>query len=133
LVDACIVRVPKGPNEPDDFVADYEIFEDVTPPTPKFPLPQQKRHLMSMVMGAEGELANEIWPMGKRRLDVIKAQGISAKDVKSRKRDEVRFLKDLDDKQKRLADLDYKAAVLFSEIEDLTEENCHTWTFELKE
>ncbi len=114
----------QSPGKPDEFVSDYEIVDD-SPPPPS--LTQLKHALLLEIAKQENELAQAIWPIGKRRLDELNEADILLKEEKIRTDEEKQFLVDLTDKKNKLSSLNRKAATLHSEIEDLTVENIKTW------
>lgn len=50
LVEMCVQRVIVGPDSPDDYVADYEVFDD-TPPPPPDPEAQQALDVLRETIG----------------------------------------------------------------------------------
>jgi hypothetical protein len=77
LIESCIRRVTVA-DQPDDFVADYEI-EDDTPPPPTFL--QKKNALMQGVAVMEKAAIDAVLPApGKRRLHAFQHADIAAAD-----------------------------------------------------
>lgn len=50
VVEACVVRMIVGPDKPDDYVSDYEVYDD-TPPPPPDPETQQALDVLRETIG----------------------------------------------------------------------------------
>lgn len=126
LIESCIVRIQE-PGKPDDFISDYEIIYD------RPPLRERKDALLNQVSIEENALLNNIWPRGKVRADLLNQAAIMAKDESLRTPAEREFLADLTNKQNKYKSIQGKAALLMSQIEDLTDANIESWTGKLTE
>lgn len=78
LVEACLARVSRG-DDPDDFVADYQVIDDAPPPPD---LATRKQQLMGQIAEAENAALAKIAPYGKRRLFAMRAADIATSDIK---------------------------------------------------
>jgi hypothetical protein len=123
IVEAAVKRVPQE-NGPDDFVADYEIVDDLPPPPT---LQERKRELTNQVHLQEMEAYIAVIPRGKRRLLEIQHREITGKPPEQRTAEDVAFLEDYDAKQSRIQAITKAGAILEAQIEDLTEETIAGW------
>lgn len=127
LIEACVRRVPQ-PKGPDDFVVDYIMVDDLPPPqSPLLILRQKKDVLFSKITLLEKDKLDALWPPGKRRLQVLNQNEILAKGEKTTD-EEKKILLEFKEMLGQYQAIEKRAAVLFSEIEDLTEENIDSWS-----
>jgi hypothetical protein len=124
MVQAAVRRVQYEDQRPDDFVADYEIIDD-TPP-----LWMRKRNLVELVERNEEEVANKVWPVALRRLEIMEYEDMVGQDNltnNDRKRLDI-----IISKQKKMQELKRKTAHVLATIDVLDETNIGLWTFDLE-
>jgi hypothetical protein len=123
LIEGAIKRVPHE-NGPDDFVADYEIVDDLPPPPT---LRERKDVLINQVAMKEMEARLAVIPRGKRRLLDIQHAELMRKPVDQHTAEDAAFLDDYGRKQDQMQAITKSAAALEAQIEDLTEETIAKW------
>lgn len=154
-VEYAVKRVPGGEGQPDDFVADYEIEDDIPPPPT---LDERKQALAVKAHADAAEAQGALIPPLKARFWHIEFARVSAavaavqpiaatrgKDGKpdapaetpealrtralaTLKSDDSTFFLQHESRLKALDRIQYHLAILESEIHDLTEATIDTWT-----
>jgi len=128
-VEQCINRVKYPPEDgkPDDFIADYEVVDDTPPPPPAPSFEEQKQRLIGAVAAAEGAYLLKIDPMGKRRLTSMKYA--DAKSIVEDKRSPAdnALIEEYEERAKRVKAINWMAAEMMAEVEDLTPETIDSW------
>jgi hypothetical protein len=121
LIENSVKRVQSN-GQPDIYVPDYEIIDDVTRD-----LQQKKADLANQVMMAEAAAREKVVPQGKMRLLSLKYQEASSKSLSNRTpEDQVRITQS-ETIRKSFERIDLLAAKALHDIEDLTEENIDQW------
>lgn len=108
----------------DDYNIEFEV-EDDTPPPPT--LEEKKRVLVSAVIEEMTALQEKISPHRKRALLQIQANDVLVISEKDRNNDQREFLKSFQDTIVAMDKVHRHAALMQSEIEDLTEKNIGKW------
>jgi len=126
MIHAAIRRVqyPVNENKPDDFVADYEIIDDAPP------LWERKKALVELVERHEEEIANRIWPLPLRRMDMMDLEDLQLETNLTQAEKERKA--EIEVKSMRLEALKRKAAHVIATIDVLDETNIGSWTFDLE-
>lgn len=117
LIESCVRRVPRG-EEPDDYVADYEIVQ----PT----LDERKAELTAEVHKAETAALHAKLSPAKRRLHSYQLADVVAKNEEQTEAGKavIALHHELSGHANRIG---RHAAQLLSEIEDLTAETMKKW------
>jgi hypothetical protein len=138
LVEHAVRRIqyPVKHRRPDDFVADFEIVDDVDLPSPSPKMPElvtheppppslqdKKQILFRQLRSAEFAASEKVHPPHKLRL--LAAKCLEAKEVPEEHRtaDHASVLKLQADVKAKVTAIHMKGAYAEAEIDDLTEEN----------
>lgn len=119
LVEVAVRRVIQAEGQPDDFVANYEIVP--------LTLDEKKKELADQVAKLEAEAVALVVPPGKARLwqmDVARASRVAEKD---RTAEQHQALAAHAERAKKIEYVNYHAATLAAEIDDLTDETIDGW------
>ncbi len=120
------VRRLQRDGEADDFVADYAIVDD-TPPAPVLSETERRLALLSMVRLAEQQASHAIIGPGKLRLMTLDATRILSRPEAERSPEEAAVVARFAVLQARLAAVQYHAACLEAEIDDLVPAQFDGW------
>ncbi len=125
-VEQAVRRVQRD-GEADDFVADYAIVDD-TPPAPVPSDTERRLALLSAVRLAEQQASHAIIGPGKLRLMTLDATRILSRPEAERSPEDAAVLARFAALQTRLAAVQYHAARLEAEIDDLAPAQFDSWT-----
>lgn len=125
LLDALVMRVPRGDPLPDAFqIAPYEILDD-SPPPPS--LEERKAALTAELNAAAASIQNAILSPGRAKLlDIDVTESISVPN-RVRSPDQIAAIAAFTAFRSRCVEIQRNAAVAAIEIEDLTERTIGAW------
>ncbi len=126
LIEQAVRRV-QTVGEPDDFVADYTVFDD-TPPEQVPTDAERKQALITRVRLAERDASEAIIGPGKLRLMTMDMTRVFAKPEADRSENENAVLAAYASVQARLDAVHYHAATLEAQIDDLAPEGYAQWS-----
>jgi hypothetical protein len=125
LVEQAVRRV-QYQGQADDFVADYAIVDDV-PPQPVETDADRKQKLVAAVRRAERDASDTIVTPGKLRLLTLDVSRAVAKPEAERSSADKAALADMAAVQTRLDAVQYHAATLEAQIDDLAAAQYESW------
>jgi O-phosphoseryl-tRNA(Cys) synthetase len=111
-----------------NYVADYEIVDDLPKPDEAQVFRDKQHSLRIKVTSAEAEARHAVLPSGKHRVMAHRACDIHAIEEKDRTADDLAFLAQYGKTMDRLNAIDRRAAKALAEIEDLTARNIDSWS-----
>ncbi len=121
-IEAAVRRVPASePGQPDDFVADYVVIDDLPPPPAPPTLAERKRAIIAKVREAEYTVSQAVLPLGKQRLADLDWLRISGIDEDRRSPEDVARLAQINRKRAAVRTIEVTAAHIESDIEDATD------------
>jgi hypothetical protein len=126
LVEQAVRRVQRD-GEADDFITDYIVVDD-TQPVPVPTDAERKQALIAGVRLAERTATDTIIGPGKLRRLGLDVSRVLARPEAARSADDHATLATFASVQARLEAVQYHAATLEAEIDDLAPEHCATWT-----
>jgi hypothetical protein len=125
LVEQAVLRM-QYQGQPDDFVADYVVIDDV-PLSPAKTDAERRQDLVSVVRLAERAASDAIITPGKLRLLTLDVSRAVAKPEAERSSADKAALADLTAVQARLDAVQYHAATLEAQIDDLAVAEYENW------
>jgi hypothetical protein len=123
IIEHAVRRVPRE-GEADDFVADYEVIDDVAAPT----LAERKAALLGKIRTAEAAASARIISPGRERLMGLDLNAVYAKPEADRSDADRALLATSADIAVRKQAIQRHGAALEVEVEDLTDAAMDGWT-----
>lgn len=128
LIEKAIKRVtyPIKDKKPDGFVADY-VFKDDTPQVQALSLEDKKNRLVAQLRNEEAIAKHKLLPQRKVRLFMLQVGAASVKKDEDKIDADHALIAQHADLQAKWNDLEHKAALAESAIEDLTDDTVDSW------